>query len=169
MNYQSVQTCQIISKQESTTNFPRQFSQFNNRNSMEQYWYGNMFSKCLSKPKTSTPKGPYTPPVEDNGSETSSGSDEGRISSKSYERLVSKEENSKWKTPSIEDYESESSSDSEKGQKISSKSDENRLITKRDDNKENKLELKKLQKQNKVSLQICNLLIKTWIFFQSMY
>ena len=112
---------------------------------MEQYWYGNMFTKCLSKPK-----GPYTPP-EDNGSETSSGSDEGRISSKSYERLISKEENSKWKTPSIEDYESESSSDSEKGQKISSKSDENRLITKRDDNKENKLELKKLQKQNKVS------------------
>ena len=151
MNYQSVQTCQIISKQESTTNFPRQFSQFNNRNSMEQYWYGNMFSKCLSKPKTSTPKGPYTPPVEDNGSETSSGSDEGRISSKSYERLISKEENSKWKTPSIEDYESESSSDSEKGQNISSKSDEKRLITKRDDNKENKLELKKLQKQNKVS------------------
>ena len=120
---------------------------------MEQYWYGNMFSKCLSKPKTSTPKrGPYTPPVEDNGSENSSGSDEGRISSKSYERLVSREENIKWKTPSIEDYESESSSESDKGQNISSKSDEKRLITKRDDNKENKLELKKLQKQNKVSL-----------------
>ena len=97
-----------------------------------------------------TLKGPYTPPVEDNGSETSSGSDEGRISSKSYERLISKEENGKWKTPSVEDYGSESSSDSE-GQNISSKSDEKRFITKRDDNKENKVELKKLQKQNKVS------------------
>ena len=123
-----------------------QFSHFNNRNSMEQYWYGNMFSKCLSKPK-----GPYTPPVEDNGSETSSGSDEGHISSKSYERLISKEENNKWKTPSVEENESESSSDSEEGQNISSKSDEKRLITKRDNNKENKVELKKLQKQNKVS------------------
>ena len=125
-----------------------------------------MFSKCLSKPKTSTPKGPYTPPVEDNGSETSSGSDEGRISSKSYERLLSKEENIKWKTPSIEDYESESSSDSEEGQNKSSKSDEKKLITKRDDNKENKLELKKLQKQNKVSSQVCNLFIncKTGFF-----
>ena len=69
-----------------------------------------------------------------------------------HERLVSKEENIKWKTPSIEDYESESSSESDKGQNISSKSDEKRSITKRDDNKENKLELKKLQKQNKVSL-----------------
>ena len=124
-----------------------------------------MFSKCLSKPKTSTPKGPYTPPVENNGSETSSGSDEGRISSKSYERLLSKEENSKWKTPSIEDYESESSSDSEKGPNISSKSDEKRLITKKDDNKENKLELKKLQKQNKVSSQVCNLFIKSKLGF----